>query len=121
MKKTVKKGKFTERHMIIAGIIVVVIVLGILFRVQIGSMMQSIFGGTEGTELTGTNIIFEVGKNYSLEYIDENVYKITDQNGKWVKFAELEQDGSQRIFEDNEGRRHKFFVSESAMYLGDGN
>ena len=72
----------------------------------------------ESTELTGTNIILEVGKSYSLEHIDSNVFKISDRNGKSVKFAEIEQNGSEVIFEDKEGRRHKFFVSESAMYLG---
>ena len=107
-----------DKHIIASVITVIVILMGILFRVQIGSM-TSIFGsGSEETELTGTNIIFEVGKSYSLEHIDSNVYKITDRKGKSVKFAELEQNGSEVIFEDKDGRRHKFFVSESAMYLG---
>jgi hypothetical protein len=119
--KIFKRMKISDKHIIASVIIAIVILMGILFRVQIGSMFRSIFGRSEsgeGTELTATNIIFEVGKSYSLEHIDSNVYKITDRNGKSVKFAELEQNGSEVIFEDNEGRRHKFFVSESAMYLG---
>jgi|CZCB01.1.fsa_nt_gi hypothetical protein len=115
-----KRMRISDKHIIASVITVIVILMGILFRVQIGSMFRSIFGsGSEKeTELTGTNIIFEIGKSYSLEHIDSNVYKITDRKGKSVKFAELEQNGSEVIFEDKDGRRHKFFVSESAMYLG---
>jgi len=116
-----KRTKISDKHIIASVIIAIVILMGILFRVQIGSMFRSIFGSPENggrTELTATNIIFEVGKSYSLEHIDSNVYKITDRNGKSVKFAELEQKGNEVIFEDKEGRRHRFFVSESAMYLG---
>ncbi|NLG88946.1 MAG: hypothetical protein GX494_06970 [Clostridiaceae bacterium] len=116
-----KRGKISDKHIIVCAVIAIVILMGILFRAQIGSMFRSIFGGSgsgKDTELTGTNIIFEVGKSYSLEHIDSNVYKITDRKGKSVKFAELEQNGSEVIFQDKDGRRHKFFVSESAMYLG---
>ena len=118
--KIFKRMKISDRHIIASVIIAIVILMGILFRVQIGSMFRSIFGSerVESTELTGTNIILEVGKSYSLEHIDSNVFKISDRNGKSVKFAEIEQNGSEVIFEDKEGRRHKFFVSESAMYLG---
>jgi len=113
-----KGKKISDKHIIISAIIAIVILMGILFRVQIGSMFRSIFAGSEGTELTGTNIIFEVGKSYTLEHIDSNVFKIIDRKGKSVKFAEIEHSDSEVIFEDKEGRRHKFFVSESAMYLG---
>lgn len=119
--KILKRFKISDRHIIASVIIAIVILMGILFRVQISGMFRSIFGsseGRDGTELTGTNIILEVGKSYSLEHIDSNVFKITDRNGKSVKFAELEQNGSEVVFEDKDGRRHKFFVSESAMYLG---
>ncbi|MDI9482236.1 MAG: hypothetical protein QM315_03520 [Bacillota bacterium] len=118
--KIFKRMKISDKHIIVSVIIAIVILMGILFRVQIGSMFRSIFGSerVESTELTGTNIILEVGKSYSLEHIDSNVFKISDRNGKSVKFAEIEQNGSEVIFEDKEGRRHKFFVSESAMYLG---
>lgn len=118
--KIFKRMKISDKHIIVSVIIAIVILMGILFRVQIGSMFRSIFGSerVESTKLTGTNIILEVGKSYSLEHIDSNVFKISDRNGKSVKFAEIEQNGSEVIFEDKEGRRHKFFVSESAMYLG---
>jgi hypothetical protein len=45
--KIFKRMKISDKHIIASVIIAIVILMGILFRVQIGSMFRSIFGSEE--------------------------------------------------------------------------
>jgi hypothetical protein len=116
-----RKGKNQDKLTIAVFVVGIGIIILLLFGSQIKSMVQSISGGSrnEKTELSGTDIVFEVGKIYTAEYIGDDIIKISDRNGQSVVFAELELQGNQmRVFEDKDGKRHKFYVSGSVTYMG---
>lgn len=100
----VGKGKtFNKSDVII--ILAIVIVVGICITALV-------------REITGTSHrapVLEEGKDYDINYSDNNTYIIVDENGNTIELERV----STEVFRDRNGKMYRFVSGSPFKYVGE--